>query len=81
MKTILWLAQYLSTLIQILKAVEAAIPESGNGKAKLAMVREMLEMLDDGTHELWPSIEKVIAVIVKTFNQLGVFKTRELPPQ
>ena len=74
MKTILWLAQYLATLIQILKAVEAAIPESGNGAAKLQMVRELLEMVDDGIHEMWPSLEKVISVIVKTFNAAGIFK-------
>jgi hypothetical protein len=61
-------------MIQTIKAVEDAIPGTGKGEAKLAMVRGVLESVDLGTASIWPAIEKVIAAIVATFNKIGEFK-------
>ncbi len=75
MNTVIWLSKYLGALIQIIKVVESAIPGSGQGSEKIAMVRELLELTDNSLSEFWPTIEKIIAVLVKTFNATGLFKT------
>ena len=36
----------------------------------LAMVRNILEATDSAIVQMWPSIEKIISVIVNTFNAL-----------
>ena len=73
MKILLIIIQLIPVLIELLKAVEAAIPGEGKGEAKLAMVRGVIEAGYEGASEIWPSLEKVIAVIVKAFNATGVF--------
>ena len=73
MKNLLAILQIIPALIAVVRAVENAIPESGKGKDKLAMVRQMLEVSYAGIAELWPALEKVIGVMVSTFNQLKVF--------
>jgi hypothetical protein len=77
MKTVLMILSPIPVLIDAIKAIEAAIPGSGNGEKKLAMVREVMETADDTADEvikLWPTIEKIIAVIVKTLKATGIFK-------
>lgn len=74
MKNLLVIAQLLPTLIQIIRAVETAVPESGQGQAKLQMVREILETVDDAIPAIWPTIAKVVSVIVQGFNATGAFK-------
>lgn len=74
MEKILAIAKLLPVLIEIIKAMEAAIPGSSKGEAKLAAVREILETVDATVGQLWPTIEKVIGVIVKVFNTTGVFQ-------
>lgn len=78
------IASLLPTLIEIIKAVEAAIPDSGKGQDKLAMVRELLQVAYDATgdigqsfSELWPLIQQVIDRIVALFNRTGVFSKGE----
>lgn len=73
MDKILMIAKLLPVLIDIIKAMEAAIPGSSKGEAKLAAVREILETVDATVGQLWPTIEKVIGVVVKVFNATGVF--------
>lgn len=72
MDKILMIAKLLPVLIEIIKTVEAAIPGEGKGEAKLAMVRQILEVTDNSITQLWPTLEKVIAVLVQAFN---TFKT------
>lgn len=74
MEKIMMIAKLLPVLIDIIKSIEAAIPGSSKGEAKLAAVREILETVDAGVGQLWPTIEKVIGVIVKVFNTTGVFQ-------
>lgn len=80
MKIILLLVQLIPALIEALKAIEAAIPGSGKGAEKLAMVRSVLEagwQFSKGEipfNEAWPAIEKAIGALVAGFNRLGVFQ-------
>lgn len=64
----------LPILIDLIKTVEAAIPESGAGAAKLAAVRDLLAALAPNLETGWPAIEAVIGVLVKLFNATGIFK-------
>jgi hypothetical protein len=74
MKTLLAIMQLIPALILVIKAIEEAIPGQGAGEQKLKMVREVMEVTDSSVTEIWPSLEKVIAVIVKTLKATGVFK-------
>lgn len=73
MEKILAVAKLLPVLIQIMKSIEEAIPGQSKGEAKLAAVRGIMETVDGAVAELWPTVEKVIGVLVKVFNSTGVF--------
>lgn len=68
MNKLLMIVQLIPMLIELIKSVEAAIPGQGKGEQKLAMIRQILEVTDDAVGQLWPTLEKVIAILVKTFN-------------
>lgn len=75
------IVQLLPILIAAIKAIEAAIPEKGNGEAKLSAVRAVVESAYDVSSEVlpkfeaaWPAIEKTISALVATFNATGQFK-------
>jgi hypothetical protein len=72
LKTILLMLPFL---IEAIKALEEAIPGQGKGEQKLAAVRELLEIVYPPAEELMPVIERVIGVLVSTFNATGVFRT------
>lgn len=63
----------IPSLITAIKAIEEAIPGQGQGEAKLAAVRQILEVADAGISALWPKISEAIGVIVSLFNKTGVF--------
>lgn len=77
MKTIMLVLQLIPAVIAALRAIEEAIPGTGKGEQKLAMVREVLESVSADSKEMWPVIESAIGVIVKYFNLLGVFVKSE----
>jgi hypothetical protein len=71
----------IPVLIGCLKAVEDAIPGTGKGEQKLAMIREALEAAydaaDDATEgfdSIWPVMAKWIAKQVARFNEIGIFR-------
>ena len=74
MDKILMIARLIPAIIEVISAIEAAIPENGKGAEKLEAVRGILEASVEGFNQLWPSLEKVIKVLVDTFNAVGVFK-------
>lgn len=74
MQTLILIAQLLPALIAAIKAIEEAIPGAGQGEAKLAAVRGIIEAVDTGYKNLWPQIQPVIAVLVGLFNKTGAFK-------
>mgnify|MGYP000952101419 CR=1 FL=1 len=74
MGNIVIILQLIPALITALKAIEEAIPGSGQGEQKLAAVRGMLEVIDGSISNLWPQISSVISVLVTLFNNTGIFK-------
>jgi len=73
MNVIVTIFQLIPAIIAALKAIEEAVPGEGQGEKKLAAVRGMLEAVDGGVSNLWPQISGVITVLVKLFNDTGVF--------
>ena len=74
MNTVVMILQLLPALITAIKAIEDAIPGSGQGEQKLAAVRAILEAVDGSVAKLWPQISAVIGVLVGLFNKTAVFK-------
>jgi len=77
-KTVL---ELLPALLEAIKAIESAIPESGSGKQKAELVRGALQAAYEvggksiATFEqIWPALQATIGVAVSTFNSIGVFK-------
>ena len=75
-------AELLGATVEAIKAVEAAIPQSGAGAAKLEAVRTILQTaysVADATapafDAIWPTLQAVASNIVAAFNKLGIFKT------
>ena len=73
--------QLLPLIIDAVSAIENALPEGGTGKAKLGLVREVIQAgFDTATDvvvsfdQVWPIIEKTVGAIVSTFNAVGKFK-------
>ena len=74
MGNIVIILQLIPALITALKAIEEAIPGSGNGEQKLSAIRGILEAVDGSITSLWPQISSVISVLVTLFNNTGIFK-------
>lgn len=74
MEKLMLVLKMLPVIIAAIKAIEEAIPGNGKGEQKLAMLRQILELADGTITNLWPTIESVVKVLVKTFNDTGVFK-------
>lgn len=71
----------LPLILEVVKAVEKALPEGTNGAVKLGLVRGAMEsaydVADDaiGSFEkVWPALEKTVAAVVSVYNTSGVFK-------
>lgn len=80
-----WL-ELIPIIIGAVRAIEAALPESGLGAAKLAAVRMAVEAAFDGVkdvlgafNDVWPRIEGIVQRIVATLNSAGVFKKAPQP--
>lgn len=73
MNTVITIFQLIPAIVTALKAIEDAIPGAGQGEAKLAAVRQMLEAVDSGVAKLWPQISGIVTALVTLFNSTGVF--------
>lgn len=71
MDKIIFIFKLLPAIIQAVKALEDAMPETGKGQEKLQAVREMLEQIDSSVATMWPQVQGVITVLVKLFNKNG----------
>ena len=74
MQVFLTIVKLIPALIALVKEIEAAIPEGGQGAAKLTAVRQIVEAAYDNFNEIWPIAEKVVSALVGLFNSAGVFK-------
>ena len=73
-------AQLLPAIIEAIKAIEAAIPQTGQGAQKLALVRELIEAAFEAVQDagvtfadVWPAVQRLITKIVGLFNATGIF--------
>lgn len=71
----------LPLILDVVKAVEAALPQAGQGAQKLALVRTTLQaaftVAGDAVasfEQVWPALEKTVGAVVGLFNSTGVFK-------
>ena len=69
MNTLLTIVKFLPTLIALIKAVEEAIPGPGTGEQKLALVRELLQLVESNLDV--STVEKTVKALVATFNKTG----------
>lgn len=71
----------LPLIIDVVKAVETAMPASGQGANKLALVHDVLqEAYNAGTgavakfEDVWPVLQNTVTSVVTFFNTTGLFK-------
>lgn len=71
----------LPIVVEAVKTVEQALPVSGQGQQKLAMVRQMIESayqaagdVEVAFEQIWPAVSAAISAAVAMFNAAGVFK-------
>jgi hypothetical protein len=74
LQTIKMILQLVPIILEMIKAVEAAIPEEGKGKDKLAFIRESLTTVYPDIVNVWGMVEKIITSAVALYNNTGVFK-------
>jgi hypothetical protein len=74
MNVITIILSLIPALIAAMKAIEEAVPGTGQGEAKLAAIRQIVEAIDAGLVKLWPQISATISVLVTLFNATGAFK-------
>jgi len=75
MKNVLMILQFIPAIIGIITSLEAAIPMSGQGKAKLELVKSFISIACDTATEIWPAIEKIVAAFVAVANSIGAFNS------
>jgi hypothetical protein len=64
----------LPAIIEAIKAIEDAIPGQGKGEQKLAAIRGIIAASYEQASAIMPIIERVVGVLVDTFNAVGVFR-------
>lgn len=85
MQTFIFIMQLIGKLfpviVETVKAIEAAMPEPGQGQAKLAMVKAAMQSAYDQLtnvqvtfEQVWPAINAVISSVVTAYNASGIFK-------
>lgn len=73
MNAITAILSIIPAIISAIKAIEAAIPNAGAGKAKLDAVLGIIEAADASLSQYLPQIGVVVGVLVKLFNATGIF--------
>lgn len=70
----------LPLILEVVSAIEKSLPQSGQGAAKLALVKNAIQAAYDASKdatakfdEIWPTIQKVVESTVALFNTTGKF--------
>lgn len=74
MNAFLTILQALPAIIAVLKALEAAVPGQGQGKAKLDAAIELITAADAALAQYVPQLTNVIGTLVALFNRVGSFQ-------
>lgn len=71
----------LPAIIEAVKAIEAALPQTGSGAQKLELVRGVLQTAySTGTDmttkfdDIWPALSGAVSSVVTFFNNAGIFR-------
>lgn len=64
----------IPTILDIIKAVEAQIPETGKGKEKLEFLKNVLTTAYPQVVEIWGMVEKIITAAVTLYNATRSFQ-------
>ena len=75
--TIKLIIQLIPYILELIKVVEAQIPEKGQGKAKLAFIKNVLEETMPDVNNIWGMVEKIISSAVTLYNTTGVFNKKD----
>jgi hypothetical protein len=73
-ETIRLILALLPSIIEVVKELEKQFPETGLGKMKFELVRDVLQGAYEVSNEYLPIVEKMINIVVDVFNKFGVFK-------
>jgi hypothetical protein len=68
MNNLITVLRLLPAIVAAVKALEDALPVSGQGKSKLAALREIMVSVDAGVTAIWPMVETAVAAIVALMN-------------
>lgn len=68
MNQLIMLLRLLPAIVAAVKALEDALPVSGQGKSKLAALREIMTSVDAGVTAIWPMVETAVGAIVGLMN-------------
>ena len=81
LQTVKTVLSLLPLIIQAIQSLEAAVPATGQGAAKLEAIKATLQAAYQGANDamgsfeqLWPVIQASISSLVGLFNSTGVFK-------
>lgn len=61
-------------IIDAMRALEQAVPESGYGNDKRNAIHDILAAINENIDKYWPTIEKVVSVLAGFFNKTGTFQ-------
>ncbi len=74
------IAGILPAIIELIKALETALPQSGIGTDKLAVIKTVVEGAYKASNDSLPALESVWSVVqgivnstVSIFNKVGIF--------
>lgn len=68
MDKIITVLRLLPAIVAAVKALEEALPVSGQGKEKLAALRQIMVNVDAGVTAIWPMVETAVAAVVSLMN-------------
>ncbi|KON79412.1 hypothetical protein PA01_12795 [Azoarcus sp. PA01] len=81
LQTLKLILSLLPLILEVVRAIEDALPAGGNGAAKLALLRQTIEAAYSTVtgatvafEQLWPALERTVAAVVSLYNATGVFK-------
>ena len=74
MEKLMTILKLLPAIITAIKAIEDALPQTGQGAAKLEALRQILVTADESVEALWPKIQSIVGVLVNLFNTVGAFR-------
>ena len=71
----------LPLLVEAIKVLEAAFPQSGTGQAKLEVLKGTVQAAYSASNDavgsfeqVWPVLQATVGGLVGVFNQSGLFK-------